>query len=244
MNYGPKTTSTNCYLCYDFGDKKSYSGSGGAVSNLGSANYINRSGTSFNGTLYNYSFESNNGGRMYFPGSLANPGGIIPANKPRIISNKFTAEVWAILLTPTDGYIGYAGDTSNPSAWGWGPEATWRCLYNATGMTFQMSTVNNAWGGVIVSITQTRDDNWHHFVNVYDGSSVLFYVDGVLINSAGGISGNIATANTEHTKILYRGGNIFAAGKGYIGSYKEYAYAFTQADVTRNFNATRSRFGI
>lgn len=244
MNYGPKTTSTNCYLCYDFGDKKSYPGSGGTVYNLGSSDYVQRLGTSFNGTLYNYSFETTNGGRMYFPGSLANAAGIIPANQPRAKGNKFTAEVWAILLYPTDGYIAYAGDTSGPGAWAWGPEATWRCNYYENYIYCNMSTTNNPWGGVAAGFNWTRDNNWHHFVNVYDGSSVLFYLDGILRASTGGISGNVATQYNQDTTIIYRGGGIFAAGKGYIGSYKEYAYAFTQSDVTRNFNATRRRFDL
>lgn len=247
MNYGPKTTSEKCYLCYDFGDKRSYPGTGTTVFNLGSAAFINRLGTSFNGTITaNCYYQSNNAGRLYVDNTLTlgvNGGynGIVPANQPKPIT-RLTAEVWAILEYPTIGYVNH--NNSPNGAWGWGPDATWRCLYWDANMQFTMSTVNNPWGGVTVTINHTRDNNWHHFVNVYNGSSVLFYIDGVLKGSASGLSGNVATQYNQNTTIFYRGGGLYAAGRGYIASYKEYEYAFTQSDVTRNFYAQRNRFGI
>lgn len=248
MNYGPKTTSTNCYLCYDFADRKSYPGSGTTVFNLGSAAFVNRFGTSFNGTTNgNVTYQSTNGGILYINNSIT-PGndatgydGLVPSNQPKPI-NRLTCEVWAIIEYPTIGYVTAFG--AGAAAWAWGPEATWRCIYSDTQMQFTMSTANNPWGGVSVTVNHTRDNNWHHFVNVYNGSSVLFYIDGILKGSAGGISGAVSTQYNQITTIMRRGGNIFAAGRGYLGSYKEYDYAFTQADVTRNFNANRRRFGI
>jgi len=239
---GPRMIRNGLYLCYDFADKKSYPGSGSTVTNLSNGTPINRLGVNFNGTLYNQTFESNNCGRMYFPGSLASPAGIIPANKPKPIV-RLTCEVWAILLTPPDGYIAYAGGPF-ASAWAWGPEATWRCLYDNGGFQFTMSTVNNAWGGQTAYYGWTRDDNWHHYACVYDGTNAKIYIDGVLRATSGALSGNVATQYNQDTTIIYRGGNIFAAGKGYIGYYAEHDYAFTAANVVQNFNARRSRFSV
>ncbi len=239
---GPKIVTNGLYLCYDFADKKSYPGSGATVTNLSNGAPINRLGVNFNGTLYNQTFESNNCGRMYFPGSLAAPAGIIPANKPKPIS-RLTCEVWAILSFPTDGYVRSIGGSA-ASAWAWGPEATWRCLYDDATFQFTMSTVNNAWGGQTAYYSWTRDDNWHHYACVYDGTNAKIYIDGILRATSGALSGNVATAFNQDTTIIYRGGGIFAAGKGYIGYYAEHDYAFTAANVVQNFNARRSRFGV
>jgi len=242
---GPRMVRNGLYLCYDFADKKSYPGSGNTVTNLSNGRPINRLGTDFNGAIQSgTSFDSGNGGRIYAntPTNYATRQGIIPNNKPRGIS-RLTCEVWAILLYPNRGYVAENG-TAGSAAWAWGPEATWRCLYYESGMQFTMSTVNNAWGGQTVAITRTRDDNWHHFVNVYDGSNALFYVDGVLAGTSGALSGNVATQYNQNTTIFYAGGNIFEWGKGYLGYYAEHDYAFTAADVRQNFNARRVRFNL
>lgn len=240
---GPRMVRNGLYLCYDFADKKSYPGSGATVFNLSNGGPINKLGTNFNGTLYNQTFQSDNCGRMYFPGSLAAPAGIIPANKPKPIV-RLTCEVWGILLYPTDGYVSYIGDPTPRAAWAWGPESTWRCIYSDAAFQFTMSTVNNPWGGQSATFLRTRDDNWHHYICVYDGTNAKIYVDGVLQATSGALSGNVATAINQDTTIIYRGGGIFAAGKGYIGYYAEHDYAFSEAEVRQNFTARRTRFGI
>jgi len=240
---GPRIVTNGLYLCYDFADKKSYPGSGSTVVNLSNGGPINRLGVNFNGSISSGTFDSANGGRMYFPGTNNVYAGIVVSNKPKAIS-RLTCEAWAILLYPTDGYIGYPGDTSNPPAWGWGPEVTWRCMYAESYFQFTMSTTNNLWFGQTANFYRTRDDNWHHYVCVYDGTNAKIYFDGVLVATSASLSGNISTQYNADTTIIYRGGTIYAAGKGYVGYYAEHDYAFSAAEVRQNFNAKRRRFGI
>ena len=242
---GPRMIRNGLYLCYDFADRVSYPGSGTTVRNLSNGSPINRLGVNFDGAIQSgTTFDSGNGGRLYIntPSNYVTRQGIIPSNKPKPLAY-LTCEVWAITLYPNRGYVAENG-SSGVAAWAWGPEATWRCLYYESGFQFTMSTVNNAWGGQTAVYSRTRDDNWHHYVCVYDGSNAKIYVDGVLQATSGALSGNVATVYNQDTTIFYAGGNIFEWGKGYLGYYAEHNYAFTAANVLQNFNARRSRFGL
>lgn len=241
---GPRIVTNGLYLCYDFADKKSYPGSGNTVTNLSNGGPINKLGTDFNGVIQGGSFDSGNGGRFYAntPSNYATRQGIIPNNKPKAIS-RLTCEAWAILLYPNRGYVSENG-VGGAYAWGWGPEVTWRCLYTESVFQFTMSTTNNLWFGQTANFSRTRDDNWHHYVCVYDGTNAKIYVDGVLVSTSGALSGNISTQYNADTYLFYAGGNIYDYGKGYLGYYAEHEYAFTAAEVLRNFNAKRRRFGI
>jgi len=241
---GPRIVTNGLYLCYDFADKKSYPGSGNTVTNLSNGGPINKLGTDFNGVIQGGSLDSGNGGRLYMntPTNYASRHGIIPNNKPKAIS-RLTCEVWAILLYPNRAYVSENG-SGGAFAWAWGPEATWCCFFTESLFQFRMSTVNNTWPGQSAIYTRTRDDNWHHYACVYDGTNAKIYFDGVLVATSASLSGNIATQYNQDNTIFYAGGNIYDYGKGYLGYYAEHEYAFSAAEVRQNFNAKRRRFGI
>jgi len=73
-------------------------------------------------------------------------------------------------------------------------------------------------GGVYEGVTPVgyNDGEWHHVVVVYNGSTLVCYVDGILRASYSDISGNVGTVNNalkigcgaDHAAINYFDGNI------------------------------------
>jgi len=87
------------------------------------------------------------------------------------------------------------------------------------------------------------DGNWHHITAVYNGSSIIFYEDGIQI-STDSQSGTINSAVDD----LYIGAQIYGGSSyknffnGNIANAKVYNKALTAAEVTQNYNATKGRF--
>jgi hypothetical protein len=92
-------------------------------------------------------------------------------------------------------------------------------------------------------------DTWYHIIHTYDGSNQYMYVNGSLAAS-GATTGNILNDN-NNTKVTI--GSDYELGynsglngimKGRIGLIRLYNRALTFAEVTQNFNDSRSRFGL
>jgi hypothetical protein len=100
-----------------------------------------------------------------------------------------------------------------------------------------------------VAQTKTYDGNWHHYavvVNFSDVTACKLYIDGVLID--------VYTSN-ETTYLAYSQGltigayqNTSGGGaqlfQGDISNFKVYNIELSAKEVSQNFNAQRSRFGV
>ena len=122
----------------------------------------------------------------------------------------------------------------------------------------QMSSTNGFWltwwhdGNVYCSFRNGNisyagyalsfDTNWHHFVGVYNGSSIKIYIDSILQ----------ATSTTSiPTSLSSTGGNDFNIGylqsqytDGNIGPVQIYNRALSSTEVLHNYNALKPRFGL
>ena len=86
---------------------------------------------------------------------------------------------------------------------------------------------------------------WYHLVGTYDGAAVSFYVNGALI-------GTLSYAGTPQsggkTRIARRWDDVANDANNFVGGsipiVRIYNRAFTQSEVTQNFNESRGRFGI
>jgi hypothetical protein len=83
-------------------------------------------------------------------------------------------------------------------------------------------------------------NNWHHIVGTYDGTTLSLYRNGSLVGTPATTTGNITNTSKSLT-IGVRGGNYFG---GRISNTKIYNRALTAAEISQNFNALRSRYGI
>lgn len=113
----------------------------------------------------------------------------------------------------------------NQYSWGWGNGISW-----------------GSSGGSNVFNINTQQ--WNHLVALRNGTSVLTYLNGTLIDSVTN-SSNIAP-NVSFNFQIGNGYNPWNPRlfRGRIGSFRIYSKGLSNAEVSRNFNATRSRFGI
>ena len=73
------------------------------------------------------------------------------------------------------------------------------------GTTIQIWTPG---GGSLNTTYEFPDDEWHHVATIADGSQIVNYFDGVLINSGGGSTGNYGAANFN---VHIGGGGVYDA---------------------------------
>lgn len=90
-----------------------------------------------------------------------------------------------------------------------------------------------------VTVTKPGSDfkQWNYFVGVQSGSTQLFYVNGTL-------SGTTSATNTSFGAFLnfgYLGAKTVSMS---MGSFQLYNRALSQTEVTKNWNALRTRFGL
>ena len=89
---------------------------------------------------------------------------------------------------------------------------------------------------------------WHHLVGTTDGSNMNIYLDGSFVTSS---ATNSPTGDANSTanamiaaQINYGTGAIWGHLQGLIGSVRLYNKALSTKEISQNFNAQRSRFGV
>jgi hypothetical protein len=92
-----------------------------------------------------------------------------------------------------------------------------------------------------ISLNQT-----YHFVSTYDGSTMRIYINGVESGTGLSTSGSIET-NTQQltvgTRYLQKSGSN-SAFSGSVFENMIYNRALTATEITQNYNAQKSRFGL
>jgi len=219
-------------LDLDAAKKESYPGTGTSWNDL--------SGNNINGTLINgptYSTES--AGTLVFDGvndyvdtnSLA--GNFI--SNPSLNSNILSFSCWVFVSSSSSYYIISSGGQTN-----------------STGVAFSYQngspfvTVRGAETTVTqgINIANFPLNTWINFSFVSDGSTLKTYKDAVLVGNNSFTTGSY----TDNSTVLSLGRpNNFTGGLtlgGKIAQVIFYNRAPSQAEVTQNFNAYRSRYGI
>jgi hypothetical protein len=212
------TAGLNIHL--DAGNTSSYPGSGTTWTSLTG---------SYSGTLgAGVSYSSSNGGVLNFNGGASASVNMYgTASALASITNNISVEAWyksnnnypAILRT---------GVSSSGFVFGY---------YSGTGTSWKVTKygVIDLNAGAI-----PQDTAWHQVVLTYSSTTgARVYVDGALSSPTSANTSNISA------------GNEFSIGKseavqfnGSMGIFRWYSSVLSAADVTQNFNATRSRFGI
>ena len=181
-----------------------------------------------NGTLTNgATFNSDDGGSIVFDG--VDDEVVIPIdsifNTPSV-----TFEVWANLQEIDDRHILYVNWTGN-----------------ALEVNSDRSAVmfNYSSGGQLGAKTAANVfnwDTWAHFVGTYDDDSQTLktYINGVLLAT------RTSTPSTVYSIYVHKisGTNFGGEVKGKISITRHYNRALTSSEITQNFNAQKSRFGL
>lgn len=227
--YGAPIITDGLVMALDAGNLVSYPGSGTLWKDL-TINGAN--GTLTNGTTFN----SSNGGSIVFDGT--DDYMVVPtfSNKP---TTAITCESWIKPTKPTvSGTIrGGAISSSNSMYLG---------IIDSVdgGNTFAMHWANQTnnsrvynWNGII------PNNSWSYLVGTYDGTTARAYLNGVEIWSTPQ-TGTIPDATYY---VGTYGGSVVDGThnfNGYIPIARIYNRALTPQEISQNYNATKSRFGL
>jgi hypothetical protein len=187
------------------------------------------SGSGYSGTLTNGPvFGTASGGIITFDGT----------NDYFTISSAIsqtmnTIDIWVKVKTTSNSpIIHYGTDSFQSTQWSWG-----FALY---GSAHQFS---EAPLGYPASLTDTIDLNvWKNFTLVRnDNNNVKLYKNGVLIGTKTG-SGTTSIQSAANRLFISKGGSYY--GTFDLGPIKIYDRSLNNDEITQNFNATKSRFGL
>ena len=220
---GPNIVTDGLVYAMDAGSGRSYDGTTSLNDLVGS-----NTGTLINGVTY----QSINGGVFDFDGT---DDYISFGNVQSLINNtQGTISIWVNPSTTSMKFaLGWFGNTSNYM----------RLEVSGNGIVQLLTEVGNV-GNVLSSNPATTPLNqWTNIVITQNGTNSKFHINGVL--QAG--SGNSTWFATHPTLNLYLGYKMSWAGYYYNGKIANtliYDQALTTAQVTQNFNAQKSRFGL
>jgi hypothetical protein len=110
-------------------------------------------------------------------------------------------------------------------------------------------TTGNHTNGPIMNVTNYFDTNWKHLVLTWNSgsSTTSIYRNGELMTAQ--ISGNpsanrVATQTTRIGGSIYNWGAVDPYWSGSIQNFRVYNRTLSQQEVTQNYNALKSRFGL
>jgi hypothetical protein len=206
-------------LHLDAGYSKSYPGTG--------TTWLDLSGKGNNGQIDGAGYDSINGGSLTFDGS-----------DDQIVINgaqstgEFTQEGWI----KTD----HTGNFNTIISWGVHSSQQDRTLWTLPTSGFAALYFYGTSDNMISGTSNVADNEWHHIVGTWDGTTGRVYVDGILENS-----GSLTASAYTYTN-TFIGKNV---GNGYyqnglIAIARIYNRALTPSEVAQNFNALRNRFGV
>lgn len=205
-------------LNLDAGNSSSYPGSGTTWSDI--------SGNGYTGTMTNISYNSGSGGYMTFNGSSS----YMTVNMPKPSSMPISFDFW---IYP---------DTSTPAG-------LYDSAPNNADVLRQYDDANvngraewwNKDPTISLGLSATA---WQHIVLIYSfatNRTITYYRNGSLISTTtGGTSSTFSWTTLNFGRI--NNGSPFYAGR--VSTIKIYTKALSSTEVTQNYNAIKSRYGL
>ena len=218
LGHGPTIVRDGLVLHLDAANPKSYPGTG--------TDWFDLSGNGNHGTLVNDpTYSSDNNGTFVFDG--ANDYAEVPGDYH--LFSELTIDFWfkSTNTTPTGRPWGKGGDFEARFDGG----APGGSLVTDIGVTNYLISGTGVWGNT----------TWYNVTAVLLTSSTELYVQSEL--DATGNRSSI-TANTGPLHIGKSSSGFGSPFPGNISSFKIYNRALTAAEVARNFNAMRGRYGL
>lgn len=230
----PRLISNGMVFSLDAGNSASYSGTGTTWNDL--------SGNNYNGTLTNGpTFTSGNGGSIAFDGTddVASFG-----NNLNIGLSSWTMSCW-VKFNDGSGFAGIMGKTSYRAYVGR------YALYFDNGDIYSLFQPDNNYL-ITTPIAPYLDNKFHNLVMTIDRTSMMsLYIDGVLKGTPINVSSSSSINLNSSTDNFYigsygssNGQNPFAFLNGNVGQAVIYNRALSATEVTTNFDALRTRFGL
>ena len=229
MYFSPRIVTSGLVLALDAADKNSYKGSGTAWNDI--------SGNSNNAILTNGpTFSSANCGVIVFDGTDDYVS--MTANSNTRLQNNY--QTYSVYV-----YITSVGPNSNASLWGVGNNPTgWWIFWSATSITLFIET-SGTYISYPVSVTNALN-TWMNITYIIDnvGRTMTAYKNGALVGTS-----SQWTVFTPPNSVVELGSNR-ATGivgdyiKGRVASVLVYNRSLTAAEISQNYEATKTRFGL
>lgn len=231
----PAIVQSGLILNLDSANPASYPGTGSSWTNLVAGNAVN------DFTLNsNVSYIASNGGVLRIL-----DGGWARTNSSFGKLTSYSIEVW-IKIAGTSGPAPNSNYTPCIFSEIYSGSINMILAYN--GYNFPTSShqytagyYNGGWNTFSTSANTNDIGTWVHIIATYSGNSVKIYKNGTLIGS--GSIGN----NPDSSNAGYYIGHRWDMPDGVFGDYSivnMYNRALSTSEVTTNFNATKSRFGL
>jgi hypothetical protein len=221
FNYSPKTITDGLVLYLDAANTRSYPGSGTVWSDL------SRSG--INGTLTNGpTFNSGNGGSVVFDGTndFVQCTGSLTLTAATFVSwirrNGTQGQFDGILLSRGTNVTGINLQTSNQLGY------HWNNAINTYGWQSGLTIPDATWCMVAVSVTSTT-------------ATAYLCQSGGITTATNTVTHGSSILNDINLAQDDAGGRFFT---GNIAIAQIYNRALSSTEITQNFNATKTRFGL
>lgn len=235
----PSTIITNgLVMNLDAGDTTSYPGSGTTWTDL--------SGNGINGTLVGATFDSGNGGSIFFNGTSGNYVDCGTSNTVSFSGN-FTINAWIKLSSTANQQMILSKRTTTASPNGFINYEFQTVTAGSTSIRLYMQSDQFANGAAQGSSISTG--TWYYMTGLRNGSGLTFYYNGTSVGTGTAPSPGVITpptVNWSTTTLRLSGGASWGGANfnGYIGGVHMYNRALTTAEILENFNVTRGRFGV
>lgn len=230
---GPNTVTEGLVFAVDAGSPRSYSGTGNTVNDIvknhpggalsGGASVIDSNYFNFDGVNDSLEFATND---IFEHGT-----------------SPFSMEVWVRLLdnTGTGNFNAVVGG-GNPLCDGC--NGGYFIFINGTDATAINLRFDASGSGNLDSLSYNRgttfeDGAFHHIVGLRDGTNTKIYLDGTLV-----ATGTDNAPNVNDIGVFYVSGWSNYKGNMDVATSKMYSRALTADEVSQNFNASKSRFGL
>ena len=232
FSYSPKIVTDGLVLYLDAANTRSYPGTGTVWSDL------SRSGN--NGTLINGpTFNSANGGNIVFDGSNDYISTNTNSSLTQAGNTQFTVDVWVKKSASNKDMLLGPWDNSNRKGWfvQWFTDGN--LYFGITNGAFNYNYVSVSWQNQCFNLT-----------GVFDGSLLTnqnigkIYVNNILQNTTN--SGNMLTSVPAGLVEVSIGRltNYSSYATGNITMVKIYNRALSASEISQNYNATKTRFGL
>jgi len=232
----PSIVTDGLVLHLDAGDSDSYPGTGTTWTDLsGHGNNVTLSG----GPTY----SSTNEGYLNFDGS--NDYGYSPSFTAD--GRNYTLEVWFKTSTASGGCF----IAANNAATGASISNYDRMMYIGTDGKLRFGHYDGS-AEITTDTVTTNDNNWHHAVGTWDGTSLKFYRDNNLVSTNSAANASI-DAGTKYWIIAGRRNSGWPSGDSSAVHYTPvdisiariyWGKSLTSSEVTQNYNALRDRYGL
>lgn len=219
--YSPSIVRNGLVFAVDAADRNSYPATG--------TTWYDLSGRNKNGVLTNGpTFSSANGGCIVLDGvdDYVNITNVYDFST----SNAVTVEIWAKSTTPVWNDYGFL--VSKRDQFIIHPQLS------STEVNFYVNTAN---GWQSTTITPASINNWACYTLTYNAGVLSAYINAVLGSSTS--VGATLSSDTGDTTIG-KDDSISRYFYGSVASTRLYNRALPQAEITQNYNAVKSRFGL